>query len=70
MDETAYREFNPTPRAREVFENRLHFGRKMGFSESRTIGLIVDAIMERCFPPFAPDYADYNGVQVWVESQF
>lgn len=58
------------PNASKVANNRIDFGHRMGFGKDRIIGLIVDGVMERCFPPFAATMEDYEFVQAWAPSVY
>lgn len=58
------------PNALKVADSRIDFGHRMGFGKDRIIGLIVDAVMERCYPPFAATMEDYELIQAWAPSVY
>jgi hypothetical protein len=56
------------PHAERIAQNRISFGRKMGFGKDRIIGLVADAIMET-FAPFTATMEDYDAVKAWAANR-
>lgn len=57
------------PNAEQIAQNRISFGRKMGFGKDLIISLIVNAIMNS-YAPFTATTDDYEAVQAWAANHY